>query len=79
MSPDQPQYDEGDDRLTGDLLVTADPIRTYLVSLGMPEDTDPYYLKKIGWPIGKTAGDSGNLIASKRRLARHAQKLAAAS
>jgi hypothetical protein len=71
------QHDEVD-ASTGDLLVTGEAIRAYLVSLGMPENTDPYYLKKSGWPIGNTAGDSGKLIASKRRLNRHAQKLTAA-
>ena len=41
----------------------------------MPEETDPYYLKRTGnWPIGKTGGDGGYLIASKRKLAKHAQK-----
>jgi hypothetical protein len=72
---DTTQYDEGDAR-PGDLLVGADPIRAFLVSLGMPEKTDPYYLKRSGWPIGNTAGDGGKLIASKRRLARHTEKLA---
>ena len=34
-----------------------------------------YYLRRTGrWPIGN---DGGNLIASKRRLTRHAQKLTA--
>jgi hypothetical protein len=71
------QHDEGDAR-PGDLLVGADAIRAFLVHLGMPENTDPYYLKRSGnWPIGNTAGDGGKLIASKRRLARHAQKIAA--
>jgi hypothetical protein len=71
-----PQHDDGDERLAGDLLVGADAIRAYLVHLGMPEDIDIYYLRRTGhWPIGKTAGDGGSLIASKRRLARHAQKI----
>jgi hypothetical protein len=79
MSPDLNQ-DDGDAHVAGDLLVGADAIRTFLAHLGMPEDTDPYYLKKTGrWPIGKTGGDSGNLIASKRRLARHADKIARGS
>ena len=70
------QREENDERLTGDLLVGADAILAYLVELGMPEETDIYHLKRAGyWPIGKTAGDGGNLIASKRRLARHAQKI----
>jgi hypothetical protein len=64
------------DTSTGDLLVTAEVIRTYLVSLGMPENTDPYYLKRSGWPIGNTGGEGGKLIASKRRLARHTDKIA---
>jgi hypothetical protein len=73
-----PQHDDGDERLAGDLLVGAEAIKAYLVSLGMPEDTDIYYLKRAGhWPIGKTGGDGGSLIASKRRLARHAQKITA--
>jgi hypothetical protein len=71
------QHDEGDVR-PGDLLVGADAIRAFLVHLGMPENTDPYYLKRSGnWPIGNTAGDGGKLIASKRRLTRHAQKITA--
>jgi hypothetical protein len=73
-------HDDGDDRLTGDLLVGAAAICAYLIVLGMPEDTDAddvYYLKRSGWPIGNTGGDGGKLIASKRRLARHTQKIAA--
>jgi hypothetical protein len=74
---DTNQHDEGDERLAGDLLVGADAIRAYLIFLGMPEETDPYYLKRSGnWPIGNTAGDGGKLIASKRRLARHTEKIA---
>jgi hypothetical protein len=70
--------DEPVERLAGDLLVGADAIRAFLVHLGMPEDTDVYYIKRAGiWPIGKTGGDGGNLIASKRRLTRHAQKITA--
>jgi hypothetical protein len=70
------QHDDGDDRPAGDLLVGAAAIRAFLVHLGMPEKIDPYYLKRSGhWPIGNTAGDGGKLIASKRRLARHAEKL----
>jgi hypothetical protein len=67
------------DDLAGDLLVGRGPILAFLVSLGMPEDTDVYYLKRAGhWPIGKTSdGGGGQLIASKRRLTRHAQKITA--
>jgi hypothetical protein len=70
--------DEGEPGRAGDLLVGADAIRAFLVYLGMPEDTDPYYLKRAGhWPIGKTAGEGGHLVASKRRLTRHAEKITA--
>jgi hypothetical protein len=70
--------DDEDERLGGDLAVGAEAIRTFLKSLGMPESVDPYYLKKIGWPIGKSGtAKSAPLIASKRRLVRHTQKIAA--
>jgi hypothetical protein len=61
----------------GDLLVGADAIRAFLVYLGMPEGTDPYYLRRAKrWPIGNTGGGGGGkLIASKRRLIRHAEEL----
>jgi hypothetical protein len=73
MYPNQQQ----DHVAGGDLLVGANAIRGFLVYLGMPEATDPYYLKRSGrWPIHKTCGDGGSLIASKRLLARHANKLA---
>jgi hypothetical protein len=79
MDTNPNQHDEGDAR-PGDLLVGRDAIRDFLVTLGMPQTVDVYYLKRAGdWPIGKTGGDSGNLIASKRRLARHAEKLARGS
>jgi len=79
----QPSDEEDDDddpveRLAaGDLLVGAAAIRAFLVELGIPRKTaDPYYLKRTGrWPIGNTGGESGNLIASKRRLTRHTDKL----
>jgi hypothetical protein len=78
MYPNQ-QQDEGH-VAGGDLLVGADAIRAFLVYLGMPEGTDPYYLKRTGrWPIGKTGGDGGSPIASKRWLARHANKIARGS
>jgi hypothetical protein len=60
----------------GDLLVGADQIKAFLVELGMPGHVDIYYLKRAGrWPIGKTSGHGGSLIASKRRLTRHAEKI----
>jgi hypothetical protein len=68
------QHDEGDVR-PGDLLIGAVEIRRFLVLLGMHEKIDPYYLKRSGWPIGNTGGEGGRLIASKRRLARHTEKL----
>jgi hypothetical protein len=73
---DTNQHDEGGEHPAGDLLVGADAIRDYLIFLGMPADTDIYYLRRAGrWPIGKTSGDGGSLVASKRRLARHAEKI----
>ena len=68
------EEDEGE-RLAGDLIVGADAIRAFLVHLGMPEDTDVYYLKRSGWPIGRTADSGGKLIASKRRLTRHTERM----
>ena len=78
MDPNPHQHDEEDARLAaGDLLVGADAIRAFLIELGMPEGTDPYYLKRTGrWPISNTGGEGGKIIASKRRLLRHADKLA---
>jgi hypothetical protein len=75
---DPNQHDDGGERLAGDLLVGADAIRDFLVHLGIPEP-DVYYLRRAGkWPIGKTSDGRGAfLIASKRRLVRHAQKITA--
>ena len=74
----EPNLDQSDnkDELAGDLLVGGDAIRDYLVFLGF-KTVDPYYLKRSGggWPIGKTGGQGGSLIASKRKLARHLQKI----
>ena len=73
------QHDEDDERLAGDLLVGAEAILKYLKFLGMPADTDVddvYYLKRAKrLPIGNTAKDGGKLIASKRRLIRHVEKI----
>jgi hypothetical protein len=71
---DSTQHDETDVQ-QGDLLVSRDPIYDFLVLLGMPTSTDVYYLKRSGWPIGSTAATGGKLIASKRRLISHIQKL----
>ena len=67
------QHDEDDLQVAGDLLVGASAISAYLISLGMPDTTDAYYLRRKRWPIGSDGG--GRLIASKRRLARHADKI----
>jgi hypothetical protein len=76
---DQNQQHDGDERLAGgDLLVGADAIRAFLIYLGMHAGVDPYYLKRAGrWPIGNSAGvnGGGKLIASKRRLIRHAEEI----
>jgi hypothetical protein len=70
--------DEGD-APAGDLLVEAGAIEDYLKSCGVPKP-NAYYLKRSGWPIGSTAtGRGGKLIASKRRLIRHLEKLARGS
>jgi len=74
-----PPLDADDERLAGgDLLVGAKAIRAFLQYLGMSE-ADPYYLRRGGhWPIGNTGrgvGGGGKLIASKRRLIRHAEEI----
>jgi hypothetical protein len=71
------EHEQEDGRVAGDLLVGAPDVRAFLISLGMPESVNPYYLKRSGWPIGNTGRNGGHLIASKRRLARHVQKIAA--
>jgi hypothetical protein len=66
------------ERIAGpDLLVGGAAIKAYLVDdLGWPPTTDPYYLKRRGWPIGSTSADGGKLITTRRRIARHTAKLA---
>jgi len=73
------KHDEQDERLGGEFLPGADAILKYLIHLGVlqpdAEAEAVYYLKRTKrWPIGS---DGGKLIASKSRLARHAQKIAA--
>jgi hypothetical protein len=70
------QQPDETDELAGDLLVGASAIAAYLAFLGVP-DPDVYYMRRARtWPIGKTSDTrNGTLIASKRRLARHAQKI----
>ena len=61
----------------GKFLCGAEAIRAYLVEQGLPDTTDPYYLKKTGWPIGSSSGGKGGfLLAIKHRLNRHLEKLA---
>jgi hypothetical protein len=77
MDPNQ-QHSDDEDTFANDILVGAAAICGYLRHLGMPVDeAGIYYLRRSRrWPIGS---DGGKLIASKRRLTRHAQKLTAAS
>ena len=75
-----PPLDDDDeaDRLAGDLLLGATRIARHIsVLVGKPVDEgDVYYYRRAGkWPSGKHGAE---LIASKRRLNRHAQKLTAA-
>jgi len=69
---DQPETDE---RFVADLLRGAVAIAAYLNELG-ETDVKPgnvYYLRKTSkYPIGRHRGE---LIASKRQLARHARKI----
>ena len=67
--------DEEDERLADDVLLGAKRIADHLTSiLGVPVDeADVYYAHRMKkWPIGKYGA---LLIASKRRFARHAEKL----
>jgi hypothetical protein len=69
------QHNEAEIRL-GDLLVGEKANHAFLVDLGMPEDTDVYYLKRTGnLPIGNTSGAGGKLIASRRKLASYTEQL----
>jgi hypothetical protein len=71
-----PIENDGVERLAGDLLVGAAAIRNFLVFLGMPENTDPYYLKRTGrWPIFNTSPEGGKIIASRRRLSNYAEQI----
>jgi hypothetical protein len=59
-----------------DVIVGRAAIRKFLIALGMPDTTDPYYLKKRGFPIGNIGSDRTTLIASKKRLSNFVAKLA---
>ena len=79
---DTTQHDEADVR-PGDLLVGAAAIRAYLIFLGMPEEggngPDPYYLKPVRLANRQYRRRRRKPIASKRRLARHTEKLTRAA
>ena len=67
-----PPLDDDNDDLAGDLLVGAEKIEAHLKHFGVP-NPDAYYLRRSKkWPIEKYGA---NLIASKRRLNRHAEKI----
>jgi hypothetical protein len=66
---------EDDRRFAADLLRGAAAIAAFLNELGETDVTSGsvYYLRKAKkYPIGRHAGE---LIASKRQLARHARKI----
>jgi hypothetical protein len=65
-----------DSDLAGDLLLGAKQIAEHMTSLGIPTDEDDvYYAHRAGkLPIGKYGA---HLLASRRRLTRHTQKIAA--
>jgi hypothetical protein len=70
-----PLDEEPVERPADDVLLGARRIAEHLASiLGVPvDDTDVYYAHRMKkWPIGKYGA---LLIASKRRFARHAEKL----
>ena len=71
------KIDDPSESQAADMLYGAPAIKAYLIELGVPEETcNPYYLRqKRKWPIGK---DGHFLVASKRRLKRHAEKITAA-
>jgi hypothetical protein len=79
-NPTQHEDDEGADTgvgRPGDLLVGRRAIQQFLEHLGMPKNVDVYNLRRAGrWPIGKTSSDGGgSLVASRRKLARYAEKI----
>jgi hypothetical protein len=66
--------DESVERLAGDVLLGAKSIAEHITALGFPvNETDVYYLHRAKkWPFNKYGVF---LIASKRRLTRHAENL----
>jgi hypothetical protein len=79
---DQTTIENNDDEVNAakrDLLLGGETIRQFMIDyFGMPEDVDVYYLKRTGWPIGKTStAHSAQLAASKRRLIGYVNKITA--
>jgi len=74
MDTDTDQQHRDDTHLAGDVLLGAKNIAEHITSLGFPVDeTDVYYLHRVKkWPFNKYGAF---LIASKRRLTRHAENL----
>jgi hypothetical protein len=66
--------DEPVERLADDVLLGAKSIAEHITSLGFPVDeNDVYYLHRVKkWPFHKYGAF---LIASKRRLTRHAKEI----
>jgi hypothetical protein len=66
--------DESVERFAGDVLLGAKSIAEHITALGFPaNETDVYYLHRAKkWPFNKYGVF---LIASKRRLTRHAENL----
>src|SRR5262245_30687576 len=72
-----PPFDDDDEpveRLASDVLLGAKSIAEHITALGFPvNETDVYYLHRAKkWPFNKYGVF---LIASKRRLTRHAENL----
>jgi hypothetical protein len=71
--------DDGVSAAKQDLPLGGATIRQFLIDhIGMSDDVDVYYLKRTGWPIGKTStAHSAQLAASKQRLIGHVKKITA--
>jgi hypothetical protein len=70
-----PPLDDDDEHLAGDVLLGAKKIAKHIETiLGVPVDEDDvyYFNRARKWPIGKYGA---LLIASKRRLNNHAEKI----
>jgi hypothetical protein len=71
-----PPLEDDPAAIAEDLLLGKEKIADYLKLLGFAK-ADPYYLKrsKTGWPIGNAGGERSQLVASKRRLRNHVEKI----